>query len=260
MTNTHVANRHASRCLLNAYCSLANSEPACNAHCPHYIALHSTQGNGGRSASANLPRDYRLTTLANSPARADQAETYRKIEAYVKTFARQFEGERIKSLYLWSESPGTGKTTTASAVLNEWLITHYIGSLQRNRQADLKPAYFLDVNEWQTLYNAFNRSGIPQEMKEPKAKQYYSRMDIAMEAPFAVLDDIGVRDATPGFRGDLHSIINYRVTEQKPTVFTSNLPIAELEAVFSEKRLVDRLRDQTFELAFKGESKRGLRK
>jgi DNA replication protein DnaC len=252
---------HATRCLLNATCSLANSEP-CNAHCPHYIALHSTQGNGGRSASANLPRDYRLTTLTNSPAQVEQAEVYKKIAAYVSTFKRQFEdeGARIKSLYLWSESPGTGKTTTAVAIANEWLITHYIGSLQRNRQALLKPVYFLDVNEWQTLYNAFNRSGIPQEMKEPKAKQYYSRMDSAMEAPFVVLDDIGVRDATPGFRGDLHSIINHRVTEQKPTVFTSNLPIAELEAVFGERRLVDRLRDQTFELHFAGESKRGLRK
>jgi DNA replication protein DnaC len=258
---TNGPNTHASRCLLNATCTLANSE-TCNAHCPHYIALHSTQGNGGRSASANLPRDYRLTTLANSPARADQADVYKKIAAYVGTFTRQFsdEGARIKSLYLWSESPGTGKTTTASAVLNEWLITHYIGSLQRNRQALLKPAYFLDVNEWQTLYNGFNRPGIPQDMREPAARKYMTMMDNAKQAPFAVLDDIGVRDVTDGFRGDLHSIIDHRVTEQKPTVFTSNLPIAELEAVFGEKRLVDRLRDQTFELHFVGESKRGLRK
>jgi DNA replication protein DnaC len=258
---TNGPNTHASRCLLNADCSLANSE-SCNAHCPHYIALHSMQGNGGRSASANLPRDYRLTTLTNSPARADQAETYRKIEAYVKTFARQFEenADRIKSLYLWSESPGTGKTTTASAVLNEWIRVHYIGSLQRNRQALLKPAYFCDVNQLQTQYNEFNRPRVPDDVAEKAARKYYRAIEASKMAPFAVLDDIGVREATEGWRSDLHSIINHRVTEQKPTVFTSNLPIAELEAVFGEKRLVDRLRDQTFELAFKGESKRGLRK
>lgn len=252
---------HAAKCLLNADCSLANSE-SCNAHCSHFISLHGTQGTGGRSASANLPRDYRLTTLANSPARTDQTEIYRKVESYVKTFARQFEenADRIKSLYLWSESPGTGKTTTASAVLNEWIRVHYIGSLQRNRQPLQRPAFFLDVNEWQTLYNEFNRPRVPDYVAEPAAAKYYAYMNHAKQAPFAVLDDIGVRDVTDGFRGDLHSIINHRVTEQKPTVFTSNLPIAELEEVFGERRLVDRLRDQTFELFFTGESRRGLRK
>jgi DNA replication protein DnaC len=255
MTNTH-----ANRCLLASTCTLANSEPACNAHCSHFIALHGTQGTGGRSAAANLPRDYKLTTLTNSPAQAEQHEVYKMIASYVATFKRQFEEQRVKSLYLWSESPGTGKTTTASAVLNEWVITHYIGSLQRDRKALQRPAYFCDVNQLQTQYNEFNRPRVPDDVAEKAARKYYHAIEQAKAVPFAVLDDIGVRDSTDGFRGDLHSIINHRVTEQKPTIYTSNLPLNELETVFGEKRLVDRMRDQTIELHFSGESKRGVRK
>jgi DNA replication protein DnaC len=178
----------------------------------------------------------------------------------VATFERQFEegADRIKSLYLFSESPGTGKTTTAIAVLNEWMIAHYLGSLKRNRQAAQTPAYFLDCNDWQTLFNEFNRSNIPKEVAEPASREYYRRMHLAKTAPFAVLDDLGVRDVTTAFRGDLHSVINARTTNALPTIFTSNLPIEEMAQVF-DSRLYDRVRDQCAVLAFSGESKRGRR-
>lgn len=80
----------------------------------------------------------------------------------------------------------------------------------------------------------------------------------AQTARFAVFDDIGVRDATDGFRGDLHSVINGRVTAGLPSVFTSNIPLAGMETVF-DRRLADRMRDQTIEYSFVGVSKRGLR-
>jgi DNA replication protein DnaC len=222
--------------------------------------MHGYSGTGGRVANANTPADYRLLTLATSPARESQAKVYATIEKYVATFERQFEegADRIKSLYLFSESPGTGKTTTAIAVLNEWLIAHYLGSLKRNRQAAQTPAYFLDCNDWQTLFNEFNRSNIPKEVAEPASREYYRRMHLAKTAPFVVIDDLGVRDATPAFRGDLHSVINHRVTNAMPVVFTSNLPIEEMAVVF-DSRLYDRVRDQCVALHFNGESRRGKR-
>ncbi|MBA9027578.1 DNA replication protein [Peribacillus huizhouensis] len=264
------------RCLLAEKCTLAGGAQ-CTNQCGAYIACHGRSGEGGRVGAAGLPRDYRLVTLKNSPARADQAEVYRAIDAYVATFERQFEdgAARIKSLYLVSESPGTGKTTTASAILNEWLKVHYIGSLQRDRQAEQRPAYFLDVNNWQTDYNNFNRPKVPDAIAEPAAKRYYTAMEHAKHAPMAILDDIGVRDCSDGFRADLHAIINHRVTNAKPTIYTSNLPIVyvdpkgkpkiatlmpyDLIDVFGEKRLADRMRDQCAVLSFAGESKRGRR-
>jgi DNA replication protein DnaC len=250
---------HANNCILSSRCKLAGTSE-CSRSCGHFIAMHGYSGQGGRVANANTPAEYRLLTLATSPARESQAKIYGTLEKYTQTFDRQFEaeGSRIKSLYLWSESPGTGKTTTAIAVLNEWLIAHYLGSLKRNRQAAQTPAYFLDVNEWQTLFNEFNRSNVPREVAETASREYYKRMHAAKTAPFVVCDDLGVRDATPAFRGDLHSVINHRTTNGMPSVFTSNLPIEEMAVVF-DSRLYDRVRDQCAVLHFSGNSFRGRR-
>lgn len=266
---------HANKCLLSSQCKLANTD-ACNKTCSHFVAMHALSGTGGRVAAANVPADYRLVTVANSPVRQDQAQVYKAVDAYVRTFERQFdsEAERIKSLYLFSESPGTGKTTTASAILNEWLVAHYLGSLKRGLQPLQQPAYFLDVNAWQTDYNNFNRPKVPDAIAEPAAKRYYNAMERAKHAPMVVLDDIGVRDCTDSFRADLHAIINHRVTNKLATIHTSNLPIRydgkepkveafkpyDLVDVFGEERLADRISDMCLTLSFAGESKRGMRK
>jgi DNA replication protein DnaC len=222
--------------------------------------MHGFSGNGGRVGASNTPADYRLLTLKNSPAREAQAKTYGILDKYVATFERMFDegSERIKSLYLWSESPGNGKTTTATALLNEWIIANYIGSLKLGRQALQTPAFFLDCNEWQTLFNEFNRKNIPQEIGEKASAEYYRRMQLAKNSPFTVIDDLGVRDATTAFRGDLHSVINHRTTNLLPTIYTSNLPIEELAVVF-DSRLYDRIRDMCLTLHFEGKSRRGKR-
>lgn len=167
--------------------------------------------------------------------------------------------KRIKSLYLWSESPGNGKTTTAAALLNSFVVEHYLGSIKRGEQPLQRPAFFFDVNEAQTLYNEFTRTGVPEEIRQKSSREYYRRLQAAKTALFAVYDDIGVRSATDGFRGDLHSAINYRTTNGLPTVYTSNLPIEEMAVVF-DARLYDRMRDMCAVLAFSGESKRGRRR
>jgi DNA replication protein DnaC len=226
-------------------------------------------GAGGRVGAANVPADYSGVTIANSPARGAMARdnekeyrAYSVVEPYARTFTRQFgdtSDERIKSLYLYSESPGTGKTTTAAALIHEWVIRHYIGSIQRNGQPLERPAYFLDVNAWQTLFLGFNRSHVPAETAEPLAAEYYAMEQRVKAAPFAVLDDIGVRSASEAFRADLHSIVNHRVANGLPTVYTSNVMLADLAQVF-DRRLTDRVRERCVEIPFVGESKRGLRK
>jgi DNA replication protein DnaC len=245
---------HANNCILSSRCKLAGTAD-CNRSCGHFIAMHGYSTKGGRVANANTPADYRMLTLAASPARENQAKIYATLEKYTQTFDRQFEpdGNRIKSLYLWSESPGTGKTTTAIAVLNEWLIAHYLGSLKRNRQAQQTAAYFLDVNTFQTDYNLATMTNDDAAMGSIKAT-----IQRAQQAPFAVLDDIGVRSASEAFRSYVHAIVNYRTANGLPTIFTSNLPIEEMAVVF-DARLYDRMRDMCAVLHFSGESKRGRR-
>lgn len=245
---------HANNCILAGKCKLANSD-ACNRSCGHFIGMMGYSGTGGRVANANTPADYRLLTLATSPARESQAKIYGTLEKYIATFDRQFEpdGDRIKSLFLWSESPGTGKTTTAISVLNEWLIAHYLGSLKRNRQVAQTPAVFLDVNAFQTDYNLASMTNDDESMAKIKATILRTQ-----HAPFAVLDDIGVRSASEAFRSYVHAIVNYRTANGLPTIFTSNLPIEEMAVVF-DARLYDRMRDMCAVLHFDGTSKRGRR-
>lgn len=252
--------KHANNCILSARCSLA-SGPQCNNRCGAFIGVHGHNGRGGRSGNANIPTDYRNLTCANTPVREAQSEAYRLIDAYIDTFKRQFDrgSERIKSLYLYSDEPGTGKTTTAAALLNEYIIRHYIGAVQRNEQPLERPAYMLDVNEWQSLFLGFNRSHVPAETAEPMAAEYYAMEMRAKASPFAVLDDIGVRTASEAFRADLHGIINYRVTNALPTVYTSNVLIEDLAQVF-DLRLADRVRDMCVVIPFGGSSKRGIRR
>ena len=227
----------------------------CGPRCAHAISMHGLNGDGGRIGSANLPAEYRNITLTNSPVRASQTEIYESLDRYVATFT---SGDRVKSVYMWSDSPGTGKTTTASALISEYIARTYIDSLRKGEQPPQVPAYFLDVNNWQELYTGFTRPNIPQDIAERNSRPYYRQMEKARHSPFVVLDDIGVRDASDGFRGDLHTVINYRVTNGLPTVFTSNLPIKEMAQVF-DARLYDRIRDQCGVIHFKGESKRGRR-
>lgn len=260
---------HTDKCLFRLY----DNPALCSPMNPAYIAIHGMDGNGGRQASAGIPVDYRGVLLADSPVRSDQVETYRKLEAYTKSFEKQFddvqakllaEGQtenevRVKSLYLWSESPGTGKTTTAVALLNQYLLANFIGNLRRKETPPQRPVYFLDANQLQTEYSSFNRPRVPEDIAEPASRRYYSAIEYGKHTDFVVIDDIGMRGATEGFRSDLHSVINHRVSNRMPTIYTSNIPIDNLEEVFGEKRLGDRVRDMCLEIHFGGTSKRGAR-
>lgn len=240
-------------CILNE--RNRNGCASCPPTCPHKIAMQGLNGKGGRIALAGAPASYRHLTLSNSPARESQSKAYGLLEKYVATFQRMFdvEGERIKSLYLFSVSPGTGKTTSAVVAMNSYIIENYLGSLKRGIQPSQQPAMFLDINEMQTKYNLATMSNDEAGLNEIK-----TIIKRASSVDFLVCDDIGLRDATQSFRSLVHAIINARTTADKPTVYTSNVPINELATVF-DARLADRVRDQCAVIAFEGESKRGKR-
>lgn len=221
--------------------------------CAHRIAMHGLNGKGGRVGAAGAPSDYKYLTLGNSPARDGMEKLYRTLEAYVKTFNRQFDedGERIKSWYFYSTNPGTGKTTTAIALMNEFIMSNYLGALSRGEQPVQLPAMFFDLNQVQRTYNLASQADDKEAIKEITQK-----FDKAARVPFLVLDDVGIRSASDAFKGMLHDVINHRATNSLPTVYTSNVSLDEFIRIY-DARVYDRARDKCQEIKFVGESKRG---
>lgn len=230
-----------------------------------HIQLCGVSGEGGRFGEASIPSEYSSLFLDNAPAKDAQKTIFKQLEKYVESFKRFYterqEGDPmpVKSVYLWSEAKGNGKSSTASALLNEFMMVGWKASVALNHPWFKPPAYFFDVNEFQTLYNKFTRHGIATILAEDASLAYYEMMEKASNAPLIVFDDIGVRSATEAFRADLHTIINKRIVNGLPSIYTSNHPLDYLSEVFDE-RLADRVRDNCIVMEFKGQSKRGVKK
>ncbi|SFX48227.1 IstB-like ATP binding protein [Thermoactinomyces sp. DSM 45891] len=251
-------------CIISTLCTIAGVKGKCHVLCPHWITIHGATGEGGRLFAANIPRQYMHTTLANSPVEESQPEAYAVIEKYVESFKKMFdtalpEKDRIKSLYLCSHITGTGKTTTAIAIGNEYLKYQYVGSIKRGLKPKRRPVYFMSMNELQTLYSEATRPNVPKEIAERASGRYYENVESMKNVDLLVFDDIGLRSSTEAFTSDIHSIINYRNTMIKPTVYTSNIPLQDIGSMYS-KQIWDRTRDMCLEIAFSGESKRGFRR
>lgn len=249
-------------------CQFAGNEHKCTERCPFFVALHGLSGTNGKSGFGNIPLEHRYRTISSSNVRNGQNEAYRLLDLYEASFPRIFEQiegrklnpvERIKNLYLWSPSPGTGKTASAAASLNSFLIKYYLGCLKRNIQPVQRPIYFLDINKFQTDYSQMTRTGVPEEIREEAGQRYYAQMEYAKNSLLTVFDDIGIRSVSEALRSDLLDCINHRMSKLYPSIFTSNLPMEELPNIFKEERLFDRIRDLAITIEFEGTSKRGKR-
>lgn len=203
-----------------------------------------------RYANANIPNEYKDLYMSNSPAKENQEDIYEILDSYIATFTKDI---RIKNVYLYSQETGTGKTTTAIALLSEYIRRRFLYYAKRKVRIPETIGVFLDLNELQTKYNLASMSNSSDDMERIKnVIEFYQTVEML------VVDDVGVRSSTESFRSLIHSIINSRVSNGLPTIFTSNVEMESLTDIF-DRRLYDRIRDQTLELTFKGQSKRGMR-
>lgn len=60
-------------------------------------------------------------------------------------------------------------------------------------------------------------------------------MNAAREVCVLILDDLGAHNYTEWTRNKLYSILNYRLNNRLPTIITTNLELAELEAYIGER-------------------------
>jgi DNA replication protein DnaC len=245
-------------CKLAPYCKHAGKRGICHALCSPFMLLHG-EGKGGLWKATNVPPKYKNSFMANLPIKQDNPVAYAFTKSYVSNVLEN--ASNGVGLFFYSIpnatnklGTGTGKTTTAVAIMHEYLIARVIQQSKGGNVINSNPALFYKASELQTLYNSQFRGTF--DMQEKASVRYYKVKRLLMTAELVVFDDIGIRQKiTDAFENELTEIIDARDSKVLPTIYTSNLPIEKLGETLGE-RIASRLEGMTEQVAFKGKDHR----
>lgn len=167
----------------------------------------------------------------------NRLETIKWLTTFIKKYTN---GEKTKGLYLTGNF-GCGKTYLVSAVFNELA------------KKGIKSASI--------YYPEFLR-----ELKSKFSEDYSDMFNKVKKAPLLLLDDIGAETVTNWNRDEiLGTILQYRMQENLPTFFTSNISIKELEehligndseGKVKARRIIERIKYLSDEIIMIAENRR----
>lgn len=161
---------------------------------------------------------------------------------YIKDFVKNYgKKENIKGLYL-NGSFGSGKTYLVAALLNDMA------------KKGIKCAC--------VYYPEFLR-----DLKASFKTDYEEKFKYIKKVPLLLLDDIGAENVSNFSRDEiLGPILQYRMEENLPTFFTSNLTLEELETNLAittsgvdkvkAKRIIERIKQLTVSIELVSENRR----
>lgn len=248
------------KCLLAPYCSQAGNSEYCHQLCYPFTRLHGETGNGGLIAVANIPPKYRTSTLQNLPFKNDNPQAYAIVTTYGKKIIEKVD-EGV-GLYLFGvpskENPkgvGNGKTTAATALIIEYLRQRVILEAKKERPVTDVPAFFMKMAKFQNVYNAQFRGSI--DTKEINGDRYYALKQRMVTCDLLVLDDIGLRGITEALQNEIYEIIDERETNCRSTIFTSNVPLDQLNDILGEQ-IASRIEGMTIPVPFYGKDHRKI--
>ncbi len=169
----------------------------------------------------------------------NRIEVIRYIKNYLDSYK---DGKKVKGLYLTGNF-GCGKTYLLSALLNEL-------AMKGEKVAIIYYPEFL------------------RKLKEGFSDNSYTLLfDKIEKVDYLLLDDIGAETTTDWARDEiLGTLLQYRMQEQKPTFFTSNLTLKELEEhlsssskgtqVVKARRIIERIKQLSLEMVMISTNKR----
>lgn len=223
-----------------------------------WTRLFGINGDGGLLAVANVPKKYRGVKITELPFAEDNPRALVLIRKYGMTSIKQVEDG--VGLYLFgtptAENPkgtGTGKTTASVAIIVAYLKERIVQEMKGERQIDNVPAYFMKMAKFQNVFNSQFRGS--KDTSENNADQYHTLKHRMIDCDLLVLDDIGLRGITESLQNELYEIIDERDTNERTTIFTSNVPIAELSDILSEQ-LISRIEGMSVPIPFTGKDHR----
>lgn len=204
-----------------------------------------------RGGLAKIPEEFRgLTIKSFDLNRYDSGERQRLAAIakqaagkYVMKFEELQKQHPGKGIYFWSRTKGSGKTRLAASIANALIQTH----MQKDEYIDVKYTVVLDLIE--SIKSSFD--------KENKLNKSEIMNDVE-NAQVLVLDDIGVESDTPFVNQTIYKLLNHRMTKNLPTIFTSNIPVEELDERYSLDggRISSRIEKMAFPIALPEQSVR----
>lgn len=241
-------------CLLASSCKLAGNERFCNQTCFPHTRLHGENGDGGLLAIANIPTKYRTSTLETLPIQADNPRSYAIAQKFGATVYEKVQ-EGV-GLYLYGvpneanpKGTGTGKTTTAIALVIEYLRERVRMEAKGIRPIDGLPAYFVKMSKFQNVYNSMFRGS--REKTEENADVFAALKKKMTTADLLVIDDVGLRGMTEALQNELYEIIDEREMNGKSTILTSNTPLSMMAEIVSEQ-VVSRIDGMAYQVSLGG--------
>lgn len=122
-----------------------------------------------------------------------------------------------KGLYLWSKTPGSGKTFLSCCVGRSTMMKH-----------DLKMRFVTAPDYLAAVGESYKRQQGTEDLSEK-----YRTCDLL------IFDDLGAQRAGDWQEQEIFRIVNERLGERKITIFTSNMPPEQLNV---GSRTIDRIR------------------
>ncbi|MDR0691262.1 MAG: primosomal protein DnaI [Streptococcaceae bacterium] len=199
-----------------------------------------------RIHAMNMPKDVRSASFKTITLTRDshRVSAIKKAKGFVEAFIAD-PLKRHKSLYLYGDF-GIGKSFLMGAMANELAIKGFVTTLLHfpSFLAELRSIMNSDSNEIGHKINAVKTSEI------------------------LIIDDIGAESVTSWSRDDvLLGIVQYRMQEQLPTMFTSNRDFKGLEEhlcfdnkgndePMQAKRVMERIKYLSEEVLYAGDNAR----
>lgn len=241
-------------CMLNRTCKKRGSED-CNKFCYPFVMLHGQDGKGGFWGASGVPTKYKKCLKENLPIMEHNPKAYNRALTYMEKFNIVVD-EKGLGLFIYSVpnkentlGTGTGKTTTAITILNEYVIFSTRKHLRGEGILRNNPALFIKCSELQNKYNAQFRG--QNEMQKEASESFYKMKGKMKDVTLLVIDDIAIRGITEAFENELYEIIDYRAIEGKSTIYTSNLPLADIKEMLGE-RIASRIDGMTLPVPMEG--------
>lgn len=193
----------------------------------------------GHLAFASIPERYKNLRFVDFEVKwyagldVDTAEKDLKVcRYYVQNYLSVPPG---RGLYLFSSTKGTGKTRMVSIIANELVRKGIEVKFATSGQI---------LDEIKKTWN--NESDYSES----------SLMNDLVKADILIIDDFGV-DAAKDWRNEkFYNIINSRYISMRPTIYTSNYNLEDLERIGYDGRIISRIRESCYLVPFPGESVR----